>query len=607
MASEDRLRVTVRGSAILDASSSLARSEPPGDAFGGGKQQQHWRLADALSRQLSDEDFLLSSNSLNALETYLEQSARDLVFWVGAGVSTAGATGLPGSGALIRTLLAAGLRHATKLSDFIYQQIHGHLSDAAAQLGFEETLDQLWFIHEPAIPHLFQQFLMLEETSHSNNMHLALAHWLALGGTVITTNYDRLIERAAPSPVSVRFRDMPPRHFVEWQSDLVKGGVLFKLHGSLEEENTCLGALEQVRTELTGPRARLVKEVVSKRPMCVIGWSGRDPDIPPVVLRALQNRPADLPLIWVHWHGEPPGSINLEQACSSIPLPLRRIAQQFPVSIDAETLGKALLKGWNVPALSLPPQSTKDPDLDVLFAECSSSGASRFVGIALRQAGRDFDIPAEVILQHTRRQATTRAELVATIQEHAHVAFARGTFRDHCRGRLLLSSAGRLAPQDPDVCFGLVSMTFAIRPLLAWTLPRLLRQYERSIVRMRNSGESLERVHIHEAQLALYRGRIREWLLGAISARTGIGKRWILEPYDRAHTLIYRARDAAVHSRIDLLMYRALAYAHLGECGKAAADVPEIARLVSILSDRGVHSHWQDRLQELHHKCPEIL
>ena len=249
----------------------------------------------------------------------------------------AGNTGMPSTPTLLYQLLLDSLTYSGCFDSEIedYKNI---LKDVSYKLGFEITLNDFWQICRNATSSLYTTFAELEEQCIPNQVHAFLAHRLANRGTVITTNYDRLIEQewAKLSSIKIRYTNTQSNSFDFWRDDLENGACLFKIHGSLDNPSSCLGALEHVGTQLAGDRADLLTDVMQNRPICFVGWRGVDPDIPPLLHSAIEGRDTSLPIFWIHYEGDPPGSLTLEQTIQGMPAFIKPLASQNPILTDAD-------------------------------------------------------------------------------------------------------------------------------------------------------------------------------------------------------------------------------------------------------------------------------
>jgi hypothetical protein len=120
----------------------------------------------------------------------------------------------------------------------------------------------------------------------------------------------------------------------------------------------------------------------------------------------------------------------------------------------------------------------------------------------------------------------------------------------------------------------------------------------------RHKSTSEESIALHESLLHLYLGRFRLELFSWIAVVAKPIADWILSPFDIARNTIDGARNIHLHSRIDVLSYRAIAMARFSRCQEVWKDVPEIGRLIDILRDEARANHWENQRRELEHWCP---
>jgi hypothetical protein len=78
---------------------------------------------------------------------------------------------------------------------------------------------------------------------------------------------------------------------------------------------------------------------------------------------------------------------------------------------------------------------------------------------------------------------------------------------------------------------------------------------------------------------------------------------WILKSFNIARSTIDDAKDIHLHSRIDVLAYRAVALARMRRCQDASEDIPEIDRLIAVLSDHARTQHWDNQRREIAQRC----
>lgn len=565
-----------------------------------------------LHSDISPAERTISLNNLAQLQSYVTNDKRSLVFFVGAGASVAGNTGMPGTPNLIHQLLIGSAHYSETLIDK-YDELIPVFEEVSSRLGFEITLNDLWQICPQAVTRLFNSFATLEAACFPNHVHTFLAYWLSIGGTVVTTNYDRLIERAQQKnaqAITIRYQeDNSNFSFARWKQDLTHGECLFKIHGSLDDPKSCLGALEHVGTRLVGHRAELLTDIVHTRPLCFVGWRGVDPDIPPLLSETLATRDASLPTFWLHYEGQPPGSISLDKAIQAVSLPVRPYASQKPILTDADRAFREMLSWFSLFSLSSPTREIATLDFSGAINQCSRSGMTRMLGIALRRAGQ-LDV-GERILTEAVKLAETPLEYSAAVQEVALLQQQK-LGKDTTQARQSLSKVREALRHSPDPWqqlnndFGMLSMTITnlrSQPWLIVKIPDLFRTYRKSIEVLRRQTADLESVALHESLFSLYKGRFRFKLFGWLPILIHPLSDWILKPFNSARSTIDDAKDIHIHSHIDVLSYRAVALAHLKHCQQATEAISEIDRLIAILNDDARAKHWEKQKREISQRC----
>jgi len=564
-----------------------------------------------LSPAISKVDADVSSASIALLRPFLTSHDRSMVFFVGAGASIAGNTGMPRTPTLLYHLLLQALSASGKF-DLQSSTVSAALKEISSHIGFEITLNDFWQICRQATALLYGSFADLEMKCVSNRVHAFLAYWLSSGGTVITTNYDCLIEREwikLGGPIQSRYRRRLPLSFVEWKKELNQGGILFKIHGSLDDPKSCLGALEHVGTQMTGHKAELLKEVIRTRPLCFIGWQGVDPDIPPLMYNMLHKRDTSLPTFWIHYEGYPAGSITLQETikyCSDL---IKPYAGNHPILTDADHACGEFLHWIGIQSYPNPKRKTESFDFSQAISHCTKSGLVRMVGITLRRAKKYEE--AETVLKEALNLAVTSGERNATLQEIALLQ-QQIKGRDTDQARESLTKASKFLEEEPDIHlqlntdFGLLSMSIVAlkkRPWLLFRIPGLFNKYREDIKTLQRKNTDKKSVALHLSLYWLYAGRLRFKLFGWLGVLVRPVGNWILWPFDIAHSTIGDAKDIHLHSRIDVLAYRAIASAHLGHDQEAQKDVPEIHRLIAILNDDARTRHWEKQEEEIKQYC----
>jgi hypothetical protein len=566
-----------------------------------------------LSPEVSPQDTVISLASIERLRPYLVGDNCSLVFFIGAGASAAGSTRMPTTPTLLQQVLLDALMRSGEFN-IESSGLADLLKDASYHIGFEITLNDFWQICRGAITSLYASFAEFEQRCRPNRVHSFLAYWLSIGGVVLTTNYDCLIEREwlrIDQHISVRYQEEGPNSFENWREDLQRGGCLFKIHGSLDDPDSCLGALEHVGTRLVGHRADLLAEIVQQGPLCFLGWRGVDPDIPPLLSDLYKTRASSLPVFWIHYEGKPPGSISIQAAIDETSPLIREYASEHPILTDADRAFGEILHWVGKEVTANPSAAVVQLDFSDAVGQCSASGVTRFVGIALRRTGQ-LDV-AEQVLGVALKLAPNAKERSAALQEISLLQQQRAG-RKTDQSRELLEGARDALGEEADpwlqlnTDFGLLSMTIIAlrsRPWLLMKVPGLFRKYGQDIEVLRRETTDRESVALHESLLHLYLGRLRFKLFGWLAIVVPPLADWILRPFNRSRSTIYGAKDIHLHSHIDVLAYRAVALARLRRCQNAIEDVPEIDRLISILNDDARAVHWENQRFEIERHCSD--
>src|SRR6266540_1974266 len=108
-----------------------------------------------LANEISKEDKLTSSKNIDLLLPYIVSGDRSLVFFVGAGASFSGNTGMPSTPSLLYQVLFQALSRSGELTGEL-DKFSVSIKDISARIGFEITLNDFWQICRNAITLLFQ-------------------------------------------------------------------------------------------------------------------------------------------------------------------------------------------------------------------------------------------------------------------------------------------------------------------------------------------------------------------------------------------------------------------------------------------------------------------
>lgn len=567
-------------------------------------------------------------------------TSRSLVFFVGAGVSWANPTRFPLAGRLLKVGFEQILqrlredrrgrldRAAMRRWNAFSKQVAAALPSVAHGVGLEITLGELRKIWPFTFSRFLQRWADLAKTRPFNTAHLALAAWIRGGGTVITTNYDCFIEEAyshleghLPERRYWTSRRPPQndstRTFDSWRQDLRRGGVLFKLHGSFHELDTCVATLDQVGTALSGHRTDLVRNVVSSRPVCVVGWRGVDPDISPV-LAAARGAAAAEPLVWTLYRGDDPDSpISLSDALSRVSRELLHVASEHPLLSDANSLfislqypkGVAFDTGSQRPT---PVAVLPEEVFHNIASDMPCSPAARFLGTVFRRA-EQLDLAAHLTSMATDL-AVDRSQWAAGIQAGAHVLWLKGQRQQAAAEVARVSdqvrrTADLSARLTAD--FGELSMTVVklrSQPAAALRIYGLFRQYREDILALERARGHPREIHLHRALYHLWQGRLRVFLTGLLGK--SLSRRlspYVLRELDRARHHMNKAETEHTDAKVDLLSYRALALARSDRCAEARREFAEAERLAATVQDHARIKRLRRQRRELEALCqPEL-
>lgn len=552
----------------------------------------HAAIADSVDDALTVIDNGDAQRNLNELTDIIADAPTEVVFLVGAGLSTL----VPAPSSIIRSLV----REAATLPGLAPIRA---AADDLPKLGFEITLNDLRSVCQSAPARVFSALAASEAELPPSPGHQQLRGYLERGGCVLSTNYDRLIERDRAIPVRFDASASDRRGFAGWRHDLDRGGVLFKLHGSFDDPMTCLGVLEDVGTSLSGERGELLSAIVRNRIMCVVGWSGVDPDIPATFLAALRDRPKHLPIYWLH---------HTSQSIQRIGVRMQPIARRWPLIGSADTTLEALFRSQ-----SSPPQQAMDlasPSFQ-LAELCSASARARFAGQVMRRAGREhlasvaFRV-ATSTAANTSEWTSAREERALTIWASAH---GRPSRELKARG-VLVQVAQRLETEGmpPQAVrgplFGLLSMSVSLSDHYWWLLLGVPRQVCRMLRALRSAEfEGADRVDIETKEILTftYVGRLRMLFLGRLGRHSRTLARWAIEPHRIASRKALTLPNRSLHARFDALASHAIAAARLGMCAESSANRVTLDSLSLLLDDPRRSAYWAAQSQELDRRCGE--
>jgi hypothetical protein len=131
----------------------------------------------------------------------------------------------------------------------------------------------------------------------------------------------------------------------------------------------------------------------------------------------------------------------------------------------------------------------------------------------------------------------------------------------------------------------------------------LFHRYRRDIDLFQQEKTDRESTALHESLYHLYMGRFRFKVFGWLAKVLPSLVNWIMAPFDIARSTVVDAKDIHIHSRIDVLAYRAVALAHLSRCEDAEEDLSEIDRLIAIFNDGARTDHWKNQRRDIENHC----
>jgi hypothetical protein len=228
-----------------------------------------------------------------------EVLGNEFVLFCGAGISIPGASLAPGFLELRDALILALARLLTERSAITKQQeiaisealkaLHGRLDIAfPPELIFS-------FVRESLGNEIITRILSCLNEGTPNENHIAVRRLAEQKGSglsgVITTNFDTYIERA--------FAGMAFSRHVVAMSKEGDGFPLLKPHGTLDAPASMLVTFEQVAVRLDDLMRDNLKRLVANRTIVVVGYSGWDYDLFPLLVHA--GRHWNTRIVWVLW------------------------------------------------------------------------------------------------------------------------------------------------------------------------------------------------------------------------------------------------------------------------------------------------------------------
>jgi len=308
--------------------------------------------------------------------------AQRLVVFVGAGVSAIAPSCLPGWNTLAALIGQELLRRATDLSIEIAGRPEFGAQDAAIldRIAGAPPLPpdyRAQILHEIAGLRYFQALGCLD-VGAVNDAHALLAMLVAASriGGLITTNFDRLIERAAAdagTPLDVVFQD---RDFAGFAP---RPGLcpLLKLHGCASAPDSMIDTLKQRKLG----RARHVSQAIARFDapyLLFLGFSADDLTHDPAYLGLNRLAERASGALYVAWPGAPALSEGAETLLSFFGDKARVLTAEVPKVLG--DLGAAL--GLNGTAAS-PPATTGRAEFDAKLSDWADTLSLPAAGLCL--------------------------------------------------------------------------------------------------------------------------------------------------------------------------------------------------------------------------------
>lgn len=202
------------------------------------------------------------------------QSFTDLgaAWFVGAGVS--GLSGLPLASEIKRLVLKSLAERSTG-GTALWEQRKNTWEDAATPVMLEAVLERI----RQYVPNVESEISEIFLEGEPSDYHFAIASLLASGRltTVLTTNFDTLIERAWAN-LTGRAEDL--NVVIDESVDHLVGPSLIKLHGCATKPATIAFTLQRVGQGLQGWKRQCLS-TADQAGLVFIGYSDRDKDISP--------------------------------------------------------------------------------------------------------------------------------------------------------------------------------------------------------------------------------------------------------------------------------------------------------------------------------------
>lgn len=241
----------------------------------------------------------------------------DVTFFTGAGISAAPPSNLPLATGLVASLIDPVLR-PLGLPAVLARTTTRTLIRLRPEVITDVLLEHLGIDAARPILHALH--------GRPNAWHFFLAAALGAGCNVITTNFDTLIEKACDALGVGIGKDR---------------SILFKIHGSLghrrteEDLSSVALAVRQVGRGLSAAATKRLQSLIERRPLIVVGYSGRDDfDILPALIGLRRTAPG----LWIiHRRGEALRTLTGAARRRAESRPALVCATAWPGSLDTYT------------------------------------------------------------------------------------------------------------------------------------------------------------------------------------------------------------------------------------------------------------------------------
>jgi len=244
-------------------------------------------------------------STLETLQTFIQRGK--LVLFVGAGVSKAAPTNLPDWWTLNREVVQAVAARVESMTGKDYvPDLAQAILDRREKAGRFPPDFQAQIIEEEAGTTYFEVLRVLD-SAYPNASHLRIAQMAKTGGVrvIITTNFDRMIERACDK-LDVPYQTYyTSAHFDRLADDLSRFDhattplQIIKLHGTVEDASTLIDTLRQRRLGMHASARITLQHLLKWGHWLFLGYSGADLDSAPDYLELRPAAPQAVGFTWL--------------------------------------------------------------------------------------------------------------------------------------------------------------------------------------------------------------------------------------------------------------------------------------------------------------------